>query len=68
MIVQKHICDVRPGDVVRHAGADRTVGNADLKSGFMGVTLFGDSYRLGRQLVDVVVIESAMPNAAGAQS
>ena len=48
---QVHISHVRAGDVVRHAGKDRTISAKDIKRGFMGVTIWGDSYRLGRDLV-----------------
>lgn len=60
--VLKDIRDIRAGDVVRHAGKDRTVGNSDLKrSDFMGVTLFGDSYTLGYKKVEVVIMDRALP-------
>lgn len=43
-----HINDIKVGDTVFHAGHLRTVCPKDLKGpGFMGKTLFGDSYRLG---------------------
>lgn len=60
--VLKHISEIRAGDVVRHAGKVVTVGNSDLKSSdFMGVTLFGDSYMLGRKKVEVVIMDRALP-------
>ncbi|AET42334.1 hypothetical protein DSS3P1_03 [Ruegeria phage DSS3-P1] len=44
-----HIDAVRPGDVVLIDGVARTVCLSDLRqSVFMGRTLFGDSFRLGR--------------------
>jgi len=44
-----HISDLRIGDTVLHAGRVVTVGRENLKRDqFMGVTLYGDSYRLGR--------------------
>lgn len=42
-----HIDTIRAGDTVEHNGVLKTVCPGDLKSGFMGTTLFGDSYRLG---------------------
>lgn len=50
-----HIDDVNVGDVVRcQDGHLRTVCRKDLKSGFMGTTLFGDSYQLGTKPVEIV--------------
>lgn len=46
-----HIDTIRAGDTVEHNGVFKTVCPGDLKSGFMGTTLFGDSYRLGTQPV-----------------
>lgn len=52
---KKHITEIKPGDVVVHDGVRRTVCAKDLTySEFMGVCLFGDSYRLGTKLVEVV--------------
>ena len=42
-----HIRDIRPGDTVLHNGQLQTVCRSNIKRGFMGITLFGDSYRLG---------------------
>lgn len=67
--VFKHISDIRAGDVVMHNDRQMTVGIMDIKrSDFMGVTLFGDSYQLGRQKVEVVLMDRAIPNVAGGQS
>jgi hypothetical protein len=61
-IVKTHIRNIRAGDVVRHEGKDRTVGIKDIKHcNFMGVSLFGDSYCLGHKMVDLVVINRALP-------
>lgn len=46
-IVLTHISDIRVGDTVDHLGEIKTVCRNNLKRGFMGRTLFGDSYRLG---------------------
>lgn len=42
-----HITDIQVGDCVEHIGKIMTVCRKDLKSTFMGTTLFGDSYRSG---------------------
>ena len=58
-----HISEIKPGDTVMIDGEMRTVGKDNIKtSTFMGITLFGDSYRLGTQPVQKVVIYRAMPN------
>lgn len=55
-----HISTIKPGDTVEHAGHLKTVCAADLKqSGFMGLTLFGDSYRLGTLPVRLAVLQGA---------
>lgn len=46
-----HINDVKPGNTIEFEGHLRTVCKNDIKKGFCGVTLFGDSYRLGTQPV-----------------
>lgn len=52
-----HISKIRPDDVVRHNGKTLTVGNKDIKhGGFMGSTLFGDSYKLGKDKVERVLV------------
>lgn len=46
--VKIHINDIRSGDTVFHNGELRTVCKSDIKrGGFMGTSLFGDSYRSG---------------------
>lgn len=55
MFTMKHKDDVKVGDTIEHAGHERTVCACDIKhDAFMGRTLFGDSYRLGYQLVKVL--------------
>lgn len=56
-IEKKHISLIREGDtVVCPDGLHRTVNKKDIKSGgFMGITLWGDSYRMGTVLVERVV-------------
>lgn len=59
-----HISRIAPGDIVQCTdGHHRTVGRHDIKSGgLFGRTLFGDSYRAGRLLVERVVIKRAGRN------
>lgn len=60
-----HIDDIKPGDVVFHDGKIMTVNDKDLKKGgFMGTTLFGDSYRSGSKKVELVVIPNHRRSAA----
>lgn len=55
MFSMKHKDDVNVGDTIEHNGHERTVCACDIKQdSFMGRTLFGDSYRLGYQLVKVL--------------
>jgi hypothetical protein len=57
-----HISEIKVGDSVLHNGKVMTVGPNDIKGGgFMGRTLFGDSYRLGGKLVTVVCFDRALP-------
>lgn len=47
-----HIADLRPGDIVIHEGAVRTVATNNIKRcSFMGTTIFGDSYMSGHRPV-----------------
>jgi hypothetical protein len=62
-----HISRIRPGDAIEVNGGLRTVCNSDLhRSPFMGLTIFGDSYRCGTALVSLAVIDRA--KATGAAS
>ena len=47
--VEVHISEIRPGDTILHTyGKVRTVCRNNIKhNSFMGISLFGDSYRLG---------------------
>lgn len=55
--VESHIDMIRPGDTVLHNGELRTVCKSDIKrGGFMGSTLFGDSYRSGTVPVQLACI------------
>ena len=43
-----HINQINAGDVIIHNGIEMTVTPKDIKEdGFMGKSVFGDSYRLG---------------------
>ena len=64
-IEKVHISKIRPGNTVEHNGTICTVGRNDIKTGgFMGRTLFGDSYSLGTQLVRKLQILQARPTTA----
>jgi len=54
-----HISLICQGDTIEVNGTLHTVGRNDLKSNFMGLTLRGDSYRLGTVPVLRVEIERA---------
>lgn len=58
-----HISLISQGDVVLcHDSKERTVCKKDIKrDNFMGITLFGDSYKLGRELVTKVLYTRALP-------
>lgn len=57
-IKEVHISTISPGDTILDKdGIFRTICANNIKrSGFMGTTLFGDSYRLGTQRVKKVLI------------
>ena len=44
---KKHISRIRVGDTILHNNIDMTVSSDNIKRGFCGITVFGDSYRLG---------------------
>ena len=51
-----HKSEVKIGDTVIHRGYLRTVGKETFgKDEFMGLTLWGDSYKLGQEKVEVIV-------------
>ena len=59
-IVDTHISDIFAGCTVEHDGKHMTVGNSDInKDGFMGTTLFGDSYHSGHKPVKKIIIKKA---------
>lgn len=48
-----HITTIRAGDTIEHEGQLRTVCACDIKTGgFMGTTIFGDSYHMGHKKVN----------------
>jgi len=56
-IKKVHISTIKRGDTVHHNGHKRTVGKEDIKSTFMGYSLWGDSYKLGSVLVKKIIIK-----------
>ncbi len=47
---------VRQGDTIIHEGEIKTVSNSNIHiGGFMGTTIFGDSYHSGHKTVTLVV-------------
>lgn len=59
-----HISRISVGDVVLCPdNRERTVCKKDIKrDDFMGISLFGDSYKLGYELVTRVLYTRALPN------
>jgi hypothetical protein len=52
-----HIDSIRVGDTVMHDNAMRTVSPAFISyGGFMGTSVFGDSYHLGNKKVTKVLL------------
>lgn len=56
-IIEKvHISTIKNGDMILHLdGNIRTVNNCNIKIGFLGLTIFGDSYKLGTVLVSKLI-------------
>jgi len=53
-----HIESVVPGDLIVHRGKVVTICRKDIKhSTFLGVSIFGDSYKLGHKAVSKVTFE-----------
>lgn len=47
-----HINDIKPGDTVKHDGEMKTVSKINInRGGFMGTSIFGDSYMSGNKMV-----------------
>ena len=56
-----HVSLIRASDTVFHEGKVRTVCKGNLKNdSFMGPTLFGDSYNIGRKPVYRLIMRRAM--------
>lgn len=56
-IVEVHISTIKHGDTILHTeNKITTVCNNNIKRGFFGITLFGDSYNLGTVLVKKILI------------
>ena len=55
-IVEVHISTIKNGDTILHTDNKiSTVCNKNIKTGFCGITIFGDSYRMGTQLVKKII-------------
>jgi hypothetical protein len=57
--VEVHISTISIGDsIICNDGFERTISKRNIKQDtFIGTTIFGDSYRLGRGLVKKVIYE-----------
>lgn len=60
-----HISDIRVGDTIIENGHLVTIGRNSIKRcPFFGITVRGDSYRLGERLVLKAVIKRAVPTVS----
>lgn len=59
VVTPTHINLIRPGDTIEVDGHLKTVSPGAIGKGFMGKTLWGDSYRLGTLLVRRVILKTA---------
>lgn len=59
VVTPTHINLIRPGDTIEVDGHLKTVSPGAIGKGFMGKTLWGDSYRLGTLPVRRAVIKTA---------
>jgi hypothetical protein len=58
-IKEVHISQINAGDTVLHNGEMKTVSGTDIKEDkFMGKSIFGDSYKLGHELVKKVIFKT----------
>lgn len=56
-IVEVHISTIKSGDTILHTDNKiTTVCNNNIKTGFCGITLFGDSYMNGNIQVKKIII------------
>jgi hypothetical protein len=64
-VVKKvHKMDIKSGDTIIHFGEKMTVCKSNIKEKtFMGRTIFGDSYKLGHQLVEKIIFAKLERNA-----
>ncbi len=54
-ITKVHIDSIEIGDTIMHNGSMKTVCSSNLKKGgFMGTSIFGDSYSSGSRLIQKV--------------
>jgi len=54
-IDEVHISTIRSGDTINHLGINTTVCNNNIKRcDFMGISIFGDTYKLGTMLIKKV--------------
>lgn len=53
-----HVDLIRPGDTVLIDGQLKTISPSSIKRGFMGTTLWGDSFRLGTVPVQRVTFKT----------
>lgn len=59
--IEVNIDSIKSGDTILHGGELKTVSKGDIKQDlFMGRTLYGDSYQLGRKPVKKVLIGRAV--------
>jgi len=63
-IIEVHISEIKTGDLVKcKDGFIRTIGKNNINyNSFMGYTLFGDSYKLGREKVQKVLTKRWIKN------
>lgn len=56
--IEVHISTIEKGDTIMHAdGKISTICQSNIKNGFCGVTLFGDSYNAGTILVKKLTLK-----------
>lgn len=58
IVIPTHVDLIHPGDTVLIDGHLKTVSPSNIKRGFMGTTLWGDSYKLGTTPVQRVTFET----------
>lgn len=57
-IEEVHISTIQGGDTVEHNGEMKTVSFNNIKrDSFMGTSIFGDSYMIGRKLVKKIIFK-----------